>query len=125
VIENAVTGDGDDLILGNVTGNELHGMRGDDTLDGGAGDDALYGGAGADVFVFADGYGIDVIEDFEFGIDTVHLAYAGITFADLSFGSDVGGNATLDMGAGDILVFSGLGGETFVEDDFEFGYLMA
>ena len=126
VIENAVTGDGDDVITGNAAENELHGMRGDDTLDGGAGDDALYGGAGADQFIFSFGSGIDVIEDFEMGIDSVLLAGFGLTsFAQLTFGSDPGGNATLDLGFGDILVFQSLGGETFLAEDFQFGTVVA
>ncbi|MFZ4809416.1 MAG: S8 family serine peptidase [Hyphomicrobiaceae bacterium] len=47
-IENAVGGDGNDVIRGNGAANDLRGMRGDDTLTGGAGDDRLDGGAGND-----------------------------------------------------------------------------
>lgn len=58
VIENAVTGDGDDMLTGNSIANKLYGMRGDDklfglagndTLDGGTGDDWLDGGKGNDL----------------------------------------------------------------------------
>jgi subtilisin-like proprotein convertase family protein len=48
VIENAITGDGNDTITGNSLANELFGMRGDDTLYGGGGNDTLVGGAGTD-----------------------------------------------------------------------------
>jgi Ca2+-binding RTX toxin-like protein len=48
VFENAVTGDGNDSLLGNTLGNHLVGMRGDDTLSGLGGDDRLEGGAGND-----------------------------------------------------------------------------
>ncbi len=51
-IENAIAGDGDDLIEGNDAGNVIYGMRGDDVLYGLAGDDRLFGGAGTDVAVF-------------------------------------------------------------------------
>lgn len=48
VIENAITGDGDDTITGNSVANTLYGIRGSDTLNGGGGVDLLYGGAGDD-----------------------------------------------------------------------------
>ncbi len=48
VIENAVTGDGNDTLIGNDIANILLGMRGNDTLDGGAGADTLDGGVGVD-----------------------------------------------------------------------------
>lgn len=52
VIENAITGDGNDTLLGNRFDNKLYGMRGNDLLDGGAGNDTLFGGARGDVFSF-------------------------------------------------------------------------
>lgn len=47
-IENAITGDGDDTLIGNGLNNELHGMRGSDTFRGGGGADILKGGTGRD-----------------------------------------------------------------------------
>ncbi|MEM7581494.1 MAG: S8 family serine peptidase [Cyanobacteria bacterium P01_A01_bin.80] len=47
-IEDVVTGDGDDLLVGNYHNNTLSGMRGNDLLIGGRGDDTLYGGSGSD-----------------------------------------------------------------------------
>ena len=81
-IENAFTGDGNDVIIGNEADNTLKGYRGDDALDGkggndyidggsgddtvkgGTGNDTLVGGAGKDEFVF-DGanLGFDLITD--------------------------------------------------------------
>ena len=52
VIENAVTGDGDDNVTGNGSGNILRGMRGDDRLQGQGGDDLIDGGAGTDTAVY-------------------------------------------------------------------------
>jgi Ca2+-binding RTX toxin-like protein len=68
-IENAVTGDGNDRLIGNALDNKLYGMRGDDWLNGGAGDDTLYGGQGKDVFAFdtADRSGYDRILDWSTG----------------------------------------------------------
>ncbi len=83
-VENAVTGDGKDMLTGSSVANKLYGMRGDDklfglggndTLDGGAGNDwldggknndILTGGAGDDVFFFDNKgtSGVDRITDF-------------------------------------------------------------
>ena len=52
-IENAVSGDGDDVLLGNDSDNRLRGMRGDDSLQGGEGDDWIEGGAGIDTAAFS------------------------------------------------------------------------
>ncbi|UQV18018.1 DUF4214 domain-containing protein [Brevundimonas albigilva] len=58
LIENAIAGDGDDIVTGNVANNilngngghdDLRGMEGDDVLIGGAGNDRLDGGAGLDM----------------------------------------------------------------------------
>ncbi|MDJ0724130.1 MAG: S8 family serine peptidase [Prochloraceae cyanobacterium] len=73
VIENAIAGDGADLIIGNAVANDLFGGRGNDTIDGGVGndtitgsrgDDLLAGGDGADSFSFAKIDSIDTISDF-------------------------------------------------------------
>ena len=48
MIENIVTGDGDDTVNGNIADNWIRGMRGSDTLAGGDGNDWLDGGAGVD-----------------------------------------------------------------------------
>jgi Ca2+-binding RTX toxin-like protein len=50
LFEHAVTGDGNDYLIGNGVANRLHGMRGDDTLVGGDGADTLAGGAGNDLY---------------------------------------------------------------------------
>ncbi len=60
-----------------------------ETLDGGAGDDVLVGQNGADTYIFARGYGDDVIQDqsFEVGIGVVEtpntLRLQGINAADV------------------------------------------
>ena len=67
LIENAVTGDGNDVLIGNRAGNRLYGMRGDDVLNGGMGDDLLFGGTGRDRFVFDARSGHDTILDWSRG----------------------------------------------------------
>lgn len=60
VVENGVTGDGDDRLGGNTVDNALYGMRGGDLLRGFGGDDHLVGGAGKDRLIGANG--ADVLE---------------------------------------------------------------
>ncbi len=69
VIENAVTGDGNDTLIGSRFDNYLIGMRGNDVLNGGAGNDWLMGGAGNDRFLFDNRgtSGKDVVLDFTRG----------------------------------------------------------
>lgn len=50
-IENLIGSALGDIFTGNLDGNRLEGMGGDDDLAGGLGDDILVGGAGADVLV--------------------------------------------------------------------------
>jgi len=97
VIENAVGGNGADMLVGNEYDNSLVGGGGDDTLLGGSGNDTLSGGAGVDwldggagndiltgggagkdIFVFASLSGIDIITDF----DQADIIYLRDTWVD-------------------------------------------
>jgi len=69
VIENAIGGDGNDVIQGNSSINFIEGMRGNDTLLGWGGNDLITGGAGND--------SID-------GGDGTDTAVFNLTFADYS-----------------------------------------
>ena len=60
-------GSGNDRLAGTSGADMLRGGIGDDTLTGGLGDDVLTGGAGRDRFVFAAGFGDDIITDFQAG----------------------------------------------------------
>ena len=87
---------GDDL-FGGAGNDTLYGGGGEDRLAGGKGADILWGGEGADLFVFdaADaGTGLDRIEDFELGIDTIVLE--GFEFNTIT-GSNVAGGALVDI----------------------------
>ncbi|WP_319823989.1 Ig-like domain-containing protein [Thalassovita sp.] len=66
--------DGRDEVRGGSGNDDLYGETEDDTLSGGLGDDTLTGGTGADRFVINKGDGIDVITDFEDGIDLLDLS---------------------------------------------------
>ena len=91
------------------------GGGGDDTLDGGVGNDRLIGGEGQDQFVFSTTLNIktniDVVADFQTGIDTIVLSEAVFAqLADLDTGASpsaenlVIGTAALD--ANDYLVYN-------------------
>jgi Ca2+-binding RTX toxin-like protein len=134
-IENVVTGDGNDSVIGNALANAIYGMRGNDQLDGGDGDDTIDGGVGDDlVFGTAGddrligGAGSDALDYGRVaGGVTVSLAVAtaqatggagsdmisgfeklyGTAAGDVLTGDD--GDNVLDGGAGDDRLDGGLG----------------
>ena len=70
---------GDDMLVGSDFGDKIYGRAGNDTITGGLGVDELWGGAGADVFRYTraaeapSGGPLEVIRDFEAGIDKIDL----------------------------------------------------
>ena len=116
-----IGGTGNDTLEGGAGHDQLFGGLGDDTLTGGPGEDDLFGDAGADHFIF-DG-GQDTIHAYEQGIDRITLdasVWTGLTsVADVLFlyGSIDGTRATIDLGAGDILVIDGVQDYSTIEQD--------
>jgi VCBS repeat-containing protein len=83
-------------VLDGGNGNDtLLGGNGADTIIGGSGNDFLTGGKGSDVFVFASGFGHDVITDFQVGLDRLQFSksvfsdYASMVANAQMSGSDV------------------------------------
>ncbi|MBI6548920.1 serralysin family metalloprotease [Xenorhabdus lircayensis] len=79
VIENAIGGSGDDILVGNSADNILKGGAGDDVIYGGLGGDHLWGGEGRDTFVYLNGKeslkdNPDWIHDFTSGEDKIDLS---------------------------------------------------
>jgi serralysin len=110
-------GTGDDMLLGGNGADTLKGEGGFDTLEGGAGNDRLIGGSNADRFVFADGFGDDVIRDFNATNDFEKIdlsAVASITdFADLTDAGNphmtqVGADVVIDDFAGNTITLEGV-----------------
>lgn len=66
-------GKGNDELFGEQGNDVLFGDRDHDTLTGGAGEDTLTGGAGNDLFILQTAQGLDIITDFENGIDLLQL----------------------------------------------------
>ncbi len=62
LIENAVTGNGNDVITGNQAANLLSGNGGNDFIDAGAGSDTLSGGAGNDTLLGGDALALNAAQ---------------------------------------------------------------
>ncbi len=83
-----LSGVGDDVVFGGAGDDVIFGDRGNDLIFGGAGTNLLYGGtpegegAGSDIFAFGLGDGIDIVLDFEIGIDAIGLT-DGLSFGQL------------------------------------------
>ena len=105
---------------GNALANVLTGGAGGQTLDGMGGADTLTGGSGPDIFVMRQGYGQDVITDFETGVDRVRLDAAGMTnFAQVTAAmTQTGADVVLNLGAGDQLLFQNHKVSDFSAEDF-------
>ncbi|HEY7689546.1 MAG TPA: M10 family metallopeptidase, partial [Dongiaceae bacterium] len=95
VIENAIGGKGNDIIVGNEFANNLSGGLGKDTLDGAAGADLLNGGGGNDVYI------VDEIGDVVTESDP--SAAGGIDLVKSNLGIELGKNVEQLMltGSGD------------------------
>jgi len=116
-------GSGADRLLGGNGNDTLRGGAGIDFLDGGRNNDSLTGGDGVDIFVFASGYGVDVITDFMDNIDTLRLndnLWAGVLTVQQvinTYGINLGGGGVLlDFGAAE-LTFAGLADRQLLIDD--------
>jgi serralysin len=88
-------GAGNDRLFGNEGKDALIGGTGNDLLCGGAGNDILTGGAGNDRFVFGDGtpfttasLGVDRINDFTSGEDSIGLSKATFSLFQQDFASN-------------------------------------
>ena len=71
-----------DILTGTHASEWITARDGDDRITARAGRDLIKGGKGRDVFVFEAGAGLDVILDFEFGIDEIELK--GLKLKELS-----------------------------------------
>jgi Ca2+-binding RTX toxin-like protein len=102
-IENLTGSAFADRLLGDAGQNVLSGGGGFDWLDGGGGADTLVGGGGGDRFVFARGYGADVVADFAAGADHLVLRDFGLGSVQqaLALAEQVGADVVFDFGQGD------------------------
>lgn len=111
----AITGtSGVDKVKGSAGDDVMLGRNGKDRLDAGAGDDDVSGGGGEDSFVFDLGDGMDVFTDFSLAQND-HLVLSGAVTGGMdaqgvldTYGTMIDGNAALDFGGGDVIVFANL-----------------
>lgn len=98
-------------LRGSAYNDLLSGDNGANRLEGMAGNDSLRGNNGVDVFVFADNFGNDTVQDFQDGAElfifTDHTTVGA--FADLSVSSS-GGNALIADGLGNTITVIGAAG---------------
>ena len=115
--------DGTNKLIGDKGNDVMQGGTGKDTLNGGTGNDDMTGGAAKDTFLFENGFGNDVINDFTVGEDKIKLVNnSAITdFADLSANhlSEVAGD-TLITDGGDTITIVGVGMADLSAGDFVF-----
>jgi Ca2+-binding RTX toxin-like protein len=96
------TGNGSsNVITGGSGADVLNGGGGDDRMIGGSGNDIMDGGTGNDTFVFASGFGTDVISSFDAnpvgGQDILDISGLGVTAASFAADVHITGNATTTM----------------------------
>ncbi len=100
VIENATSGGGNDVLIGNSAKNILTGNGGDDVLIGRGGDDIYIGGGGKDTYVF-DGAGKATINGYQAG-EKIDLSAFGVTMSEVDVTKkgvfvDLNDNGTYDL----------------------------
>lgn len=102
-------GHGQDEIFGNGGHDRLFGGKGSDELTGGTGNDKSTGGKGSDLFIFSNGWGNDVITDFDANDNNEEIDLSGVGaitgWADLSNNhmSQVGADVVIDDGLGNTI----------------------
>lgn len=122
---DVVSADQGDRMRGLGGDDMMFGGSGNDLLDGGTGKDTMTGGAGGDRFVFAPGYGADIINDFAAGSgsgDRIGLAGFDVhsLSAVLAHATQAGADTVIDLGGGDKLTLLGVTRSNLAADDFAF-----
>lgn len=122
---NLVGANTSETLVGNRSANSINGRGGNDTISGGdgndrlaggAGNDRLDGGAGRDSFIFADGFGRDVVAGFQDGTDRFDFrAHAAISIADLSI-TTRGSDALISDALGNSITVLGAAGQIGAAD---------
>jgi len=134
IVENAIGGGGNDVIIGNDVANVLNGGAGDDTITGNGGNDTLIGGLGADKLAggtgddayFVDNGGDLVAELTGEGTDIVNASISYVLTDNVEnltltgTAADGTGNALDNVIVGDAAdnhLFGGAGNDTLIGGD--------
>jgi Ca2+-binding RTX toxin-like protein len=107
---------GNDFVKGGQGRDRLLGGNGKDVLIGGRDRDSLMGGNGRDVFVLQVGMGMDVIQDFQDGRDSLGFS-ADLNRADLSIGQ-IGKDAVIAWQGQAIALLQGVDASLITPADF-------
>ncbi len=103
--DNLNGGNGADKLYGGSGDDQLYGNGGNDILDGGEGNDYLYGGEGTDTYIFAKGYGNDIIN--EWGNDHSIIKLTDINSDEVTITDQWGSNLVLTINStGDTLTIN-------------------
>ena len=109
---------GDDMLYGGAGDDVLIGHLGDDYLIGGDGFDRLVGGEGADIFKVEGAQGMELIADFQQGVDKIDLSFYEIgSFDQLKMSAANAGGVKIDL--------SDQGGESVIVRNVELEDLTA
>ncbi len=117
--------DGNDQLNGEAGNDIIVGGNGNDVLSGGTGNDQLNGGAGNDTYVFAAGFGQDVIENYDDQVQRLDkiVFETGIVAADVTV-SRVGNDLLLSLAGGNSVRvrghFNGEGNSSYSIDSIQF-----
>ena len=109
-------GPGEDTLLGGRGDDFIRGADGNDVLSGDRGNDTLQGNDGADTFVLVEGFGSDLILDFEDGRDRILLA-GPLEFADLTL-QDQGNSTQIRTGDELLATLVGVDSSLLTSADF-------
>lgn len=118
-IEAVIGTTGNDAIIGDGSANKLDGSDGIDTINGGAGDDTLVGGAGNDSFKFENGWGNDLITDFDAGSEMLDMSATSLIYADLTI-TQVSSDTLIEDGSGNSILLQGINSSDIDQTDFAF-----
>ena len=137
-IENVIGSQGNDTITFNGGINVIDGQGGNDTINagggndtvtGGTGNDTMNGGGGQDNFVFATGFGADVINGFDANpgggqdrLDITSYGFDATMFASRVTIQDLGDDTRVTIGSDTIVLrgVNGIGANVITQDDFIF-----
>lgn len=123
--DRVLGGHGDDHIYGGFDHDFVHGGAGNDVLNGGFGNDTLGGGLGRDTFIFANGFGTDVITDLEAALgEVIDFSRLGsiTSMTDLidSHATQVGADVVITDLHGNMLTLRDVTLDTLTTDNFLF-----
>jgi Ca2+-binding RTX toxin-like protein len=124
-------GNGNDQLIGGTGADTLNGGNGSDVITGGADNDRMTGGNNGDTFVFAAGFGSDVITDFDANgtgtladQDLLDISALGITATNFAANVhilDLGNDMQITVDGGGVITLTGVNGvgnNTITSADF-------